>query len=535
LLYHVTDHLNQGEFGQLARLVGLGRGKEESYEDYKIRIRDKHGIVVNDDVLMSVSFEETLKEIVPDLIFSSREDVLDDLSRLQFRMEDRTREGGKDNTYTLSFERLQELNLEMNRKLDMIKTAKENSILKDEKDGVVGGFYLSKERGLTPRLEYFSQVKTSGVHKTGEAVTLQWFMNNPNLIDMNHIWIEGIFPSAILDMIQSGMGNYYIKLKKLPSYDPEILFKVRDFRALVGLLYVIQLAGKMGISGKLDPVLSFPLGSNAISIAEAATVYQTIMTGKVYSNTDEISPGSVRIINKILDRNGTVIWEADRKSEKILSDRVRLIVRDILRQVIENGTGKSARDKIKVKADMNNAVIDIPIPVFGKTGTSNDYTNSSFVGFIPKPGDIGGDDPRDGGYSIACYVGYDDNQPMKGEKITIYGSSGALPIWIDTANAIVNSKDFLSNLQIADLVFASEPEISSINAGLSYVVISPVDGLPIQGDEMISNDEIRVLSDIGKENNTIVLKKRFEPVNQLLAEGVPAAAASRDAEVADLR
>jgi len=85
-----------------------------------------------------------------------------------------------------------------------------------------------------------------------------------------------------------------------------------------------------------------------------------------------------------------------------------------------------------------------PLPSFGKTGTANRYTNSSFVGLIPGPDNTTGQLAIDNGYTIAGYVGFDDNRPMKGDHMALYGSSGALPLWMDTAKAIVKNPRLLN-------------------------------------------------------------------------------------------
>ena len=64
------------------------------------------------------------------------------------------------------------------------------------------------------------------------------------------------------------------------------------------------------------------------------------------------------------------------------------------------------------------------------------------MGLIPGPDSVTGLLDIPNGYTIAGYVGYDDNQPMKGPHMALYGSSGALPLWMDTAEAIVKTENF---------------------------------------------------------------------------------------------
>ena len=140
---------------------------------------------------------------------------------------------------------------------------------------------------------------------------------------------------------------------------------------------------------------------------------------------------------------------------------------DILRAVMDNGTGRSAKEAIRLKLGAENQNLNILIRTYGKTGTSNRYTNSSFVGFVPGPDKKSGDLGLENGYVVASYVGYDDNRPMKSRYISIYGSAGALPLWIDSVNTIVNSPDYRKSLQMADLIFeTSSTETPLMRRGL---------------------------------------------------------------------
>jgi membrane peptidoglycan carboxypeptidase len=237
------------------------------------------------------------------------------------------------------------------------------------------------------------------------------------------------------------------------------------------------------------------------------------MTGQVYTIADPVTPSMVPIITKIVDRQGETLWEYEAGSKRILTSRVSGLVSEILQKVMENGTGKSAKDAIQLSLEIEEEKLQIPIPAFGKTGTADRFTNSSFIGFILG---LRKDSSRldvQEGYVIATYVGYDDNRPMKGEQVTIYGASGALPLWIDTANAIANSKEFKKDLQVADLAFdfqsiplIDEPELRPIS-------VSSTSGLPLGPDDaLVSEPHVQLLSHIEVKEDTVSLKRVFEPL-----------------------
>jgi len=317
-------------------------------------------------------------------------------------------------------------------------------------------------------------------------------------------WVDGLIPSEILELLETHTEKQFQNLRNREKYSLEVLSKVRDFRTLVNLSFAIYLSKKIGISTPLDPVLSFPLGPNAVSIMEAALAYETLLTGKAYPFGPTSDPHMVPIIQKIVDREGRTIWEYVPEPKVVLPERVTILISEILRKVMERGTGKKARDVV--------TVFDIPLPLFGKTGTANRYTNSSFVGLMPGPDHTTGQLGIDNGYTIASYVGFDDNQPMKGDHMTLYGSSGALPLWMDVAGAIGKSEGFKTKLQPADLAFnpllrPSAPERFSLHP----VPVSPVTGLPLKDGGKTSPSTPEVLTQAGDGGKTGQLKRAFGP------------------------
>jgi membrane peptidoglycan carboxypeptidase len=161
--------------------------------------------------------------------------------------------------------------------------------------------------------------------------------------------------------------------------------------------------------------------------------------------------------------------------------------------------------------EIENQRLSIPVPTFGKTGTANKFTNSSFVGFIPGPDEKTGQLTIDDGYAIASYVGYDDNRPMKGRAVVIYGSSGALPLYVDTGNAIVNSREYTRNLHMADVAFDLQSIPRRAYSELQPVVVSPTSGLPAGGRAQAGPSGYpTVYSDVEVSGGHITLKRAFE-------------------------
>ncbi len=520
LLYHLTDRLNMSEFREVVERLGLARGKTETYNEYARRIRDTHGIVVNQEALMEAAFEDAKKEIESDLIFSGNEATLDNLSRLHFDIDEKRLDLKDESDFQISrlgFKRIRSLNYNMKKRfkdlVQLIEIYKIKGTTNDQNlKASLRYFYYKKAYNDAYRIIYSEEAEKA--HYGGlERITIEQLSKRTPFISPEEIWIDNMIPSEVIDLIQTNMSKQYRELLALNRYDFETLYSVRDFRTLVNLFYVKQLAKEMGISTSLDPVLSFPLGANSISILEAALSYNTIISGSFYPINKEDTPGMAPVIKKIVDRNGETIWEYIPQPEKVLTERVSGSITEILRMVMENGTGKNASDSVRLSMNFDDASLDIPIPAFGKTGTANLFTNSSFVGVIPGLDLNTGEFDIDEGYVVASYVGYDDNRPMKGRRINIYGSSGALPLWINTCNAIVNSTEYKEGLQIADLAFLTQSGPLLADNTLSPARVSSITGLPLAARrEMPSLEVFEVYSDITIDGDVLTLNRAFEPL-----------------------
>jgi penicillin-binding protein 1A len=516
LLYHLTDHLTMSEFRQVVNLVGLGREEGESYETYKTRIRDQYGVIVDRDTLMEAAFEKAKNQVETDVIFSGHESVLRDLNRLYFQLGDispEMMEAGADAVLRFDYQRLRRLDAQMRtrfrRATQILRahgrpTDPEGQRLLSED---LSHFYRVSGGSMGTRIVYVDNPQRL-VPATPIPLTPAWLLENGmRAEDMEtEIWVDNLLPAGILDTLEDHMQVNYRRFLTEDRYTLEVLSGIRDFKTLVNLSYVTYLSRKLGVSTPLDPVLSFPLGPNAVSIMEAALAYETLVTGKRSPLSPEESPAMVPIITKIVDREGETIYAFVPEPETVLAQRVSTLTTEILRKVMEVGTGRKARDAV--------CMFGIPIPTFGKTGTANRFTNSSFVGFIPGHHPETGLLDLDDGYTIAAYAGYDDNRPMKGKHVEIYGASGALPLWIDTATAIVRTPQFQKGIEPADLVFSAPLAVPAAEEGdFCRVPVSALTGLPLPPPHDLSDASqgTAVLTEADPRKGSWELKRRFEP------------------------
>jgi len=133
----------------------------------------------------------------------------------------------------------------------------------------------------------------------------------------------------------------------------------------VGLETVAQYAHRMGITSRVDRVPSTAIGSPSVKPIEMAEAYTTFANLGI-----RVTP---RAILRIENVDGEVLWEAPIEREEVLDERTSWIMVSMLRDVVDRGSG------IRVRS------LGVPweIPVGGKTGTTNELTNTWFVGFTP--------------------------------------------------------------------------------------------------------------------------------------------------------
>jgi penicillin-binding protein 1A len=464
LMSELTDHLTLHEFEIVARSVGLAPHEKESYNDYARRIRDRHGVIVNDEAMMEAAFMEAKASVRSEIIFADYPDtngLLETVDKLHFRIDDASLEKDErkalEKILPLDYSRMVACNLRMKR-LKAVESPAPQVFYRME--GIRG-------QGRTAYLEDMSLAPDGSLTPLDSA----------NGVHPSDIWINGRLPSRVLDALRQTTAEHFQKLKNKPRYSMEILRNIRDFKILINLNYVLKLAEHMGIYTEMEPAFSFPLGAHSVSIMEAAVAYQTIMTG-VRPVLFPDNPDIVPVITKINGRDKETIWEYKPSPQRVLSREVSSQMMEILRLVVARGTGKRAERAVRFQI-AGKPDSDVIMPVYGKTGTANNFMNSSFAGCIPGPNAKTGVLTPGEGYTIAAYVGYDDNRPMESSNFSVYGATGALPVWIDVANAVVSGLEWKKRFRPADLIFStSDPHLDSTM--LKRVTVSPVSGLPAE-------------------------------------------------------
>jgi penicillin-binding protein 1A len=162
----------------------------------------------------------------------------------------------------------------------------------------------------------------------------------------------------------------------------------------VGIESARSLAGRMGITADLDDNLSLALGTSGISLLEMTGAYNVFAGGGLYR--------SPLFVDKVVDRSGNVLEKGDNQEmRRVMAPKDSYLVTDLLKSVIEYGTGRSARG--------------LPLEAAGKTGTSDGNLDAWFVGYTPE-------------LAAGVWLGFDRNITL-GENET--GGRAAAPVWLD--------------------------------------------------------------------------------------------------------
>ena len=189
------------------------------------------------------------------------------------------------------------------------------------------------------------------------------------------------------------------------------LISVRIVQELITPLDVKKTAEKFGVRSKVKAVDAIALGVSEVYPLDMAMSYSVIANDGVLHKP--------LMISSITDSDGRSLKTYDTISEEVADEKTIYILRDMMKSVIDKGTGGSLRWRYKFYN-----------PAAGKTGTTNSKTDAWFVGFTT---DI----------AIAIWVGLDDPSMKLGSKQ--YGSKAALPIFAKTIKDIYDLGEYEFN------------------------------------------------------------------------------------------
>lgn len=177
--------------------------------------------------------------------------------------------------------------------------------------------------------------RNSGSERVGEMVTLKWALTKSN--NWISAWLMNqLSPQALVTLIHS--------------------FGVRNY---------------------LDPVVALCLGTADVSVEEMVTAYTAFSNEGV--RVDPI------YVTRIEDSFGNVISTFKPNMTEVISQQAYYKMLDMLKNVVNEGTGQRIRYKYGITA-----------PMGGKTGTTNNNADGWFMAFTPELAAgvwVGGEDP----------------------------------------------------------------------------------------------------------------------------------------------
>ena len=132
----------------------------------------------------------------------------------------------------------------------------------------------------------------------------------------------------------------------------------------IGPRAVVDRAKAMGITSSLLAVPSLALGTGETSLLEMVNVYATLGDHGIRRN--------VTAITSISDRDGNIVATFPSEPDRVLSEQTSHTMLDMMRDVIDGGTGGLIRSRFHVKGE-----------IAGKTGTTQNNADGWFIAIHP--------------------------------------------------------------------------------------------------------------------------------------------------------
>ncbi|MFZ9519516.1 MAG: transglycosylase domain-containing protein [Silvanigrellaceae bacterium] len=391
--------------------------------------------------------------------------------------------------------------------IEKVKSLAQNKALLTKEDLVALAPFYAVDRSIvfqssdpfdlgvvTPLLE----TPKPRVLKAEEVVSLA--ESNISLFSEENVLLDGLVPMSLIAELKEQVE---VKYKSIADSGPmEKLFWHDDFRYSLGMIYAQFMTRQMGIESDVQWVPSFPLGANVVSLAELALSYQSILEGKTYRYFNTEQENQLLLIKRIEDEQGNLLWEADQQEHQLVDEFFTSQMMSVLRGTVTNGTARAANRTVvlRSKNTVDDAVLEkagLRIPTFGKTGTTNDYVNATYVGFLPYPEDSGSSSlSAKSAYTIAAYVGYDTNEPMRRRGFKVAGGTGALPAWIEIAQTLIREQKFSEKLNWKPMVEKKFSEIPFEFGSDVQRITVPVYGASIANSDSDSDDSDNSRADL---------------------------------------
>jgi penicillin-binding protein 1A len=190
--------------------------------------------------------------------------------------------------------------------------------------------------------------------------------------------------------------NYERKYNGIVTYQYALEHSLNVATVRVDLLVstrkVIEAARRLGVRQNLLAYPSLALGSFEVTPMEMAAAYSAIANGGV-----SYKP---YLVERIRNADGILLEQSTPEPKEATSPAAAYVLLNMMKGVVARGTAASAAR--------------LKLPLAGKTGTTNDFTDAWFIGMTPR-------------HTIAVWVGHDTKKTL-GPRST--GADVALPIFL---------------------------------------------------------------------------------------------------------
>ncbi len=243
----------------------------------------------------------------------------------------------------------------------------------------------------------------------------------------NHFTIEAGKMGAQSDWSPANSDNKYDGMMTLKSALANSVNTISArLIAQTGPRPVIELLSKLGVDTKDIPAVpSIALGTADMSLFEMVSAYSTFANEGVY-----VKPV---IVNRIEDKNGTVLYQHVPDTKDVLSKETAYITVNLMEGVTQFGTGTRLRGNWGVtndfyKTTMTGYPYDFKNPIAGKTGTTQNGSDGWFMGMVPN-------------LVTGVWVGGEDRAVHFPGIQYGQGATMALPIWGMYMKDVYSEKD----------------------------------------------------------------------------------------------
>ena len=226
------------------------------------------------------------------------------------------------------------------------------------------------------------------------------------LMDSTFVWTQpGLDPWVPRN--SGGTSGSYVTLRTALGQSKNI--PTARLTREIGPATVATYAKRLGVESPVEAVPSIGLGVSDVTLLEMVSAYATLANGGVYHEP--------QFITRIEDRQGNVIANFEPQGREALSSSTAYTVVDMMREVIDSGTGQRMRWKFGLRES----------DFAGKTGTTQESADGWFILMHP---DI----------VVGSWVGWNDRRVAFRTSWWGQGAHNALHVVGDFAQRLARSE-----------------------------------------------------------------------------------------------